>query len=106
MAGKVDPRVQNARSAKVRHISARKQHQFHDRYLGAAVEVLFEHEENGYWTGYTGNYIRVAVCSEERLDNAVRRATVTRHLGDMVFGALRDCDSEAVLAGSIHDHAD
>jgi threonylcarbamoyladenosine tRNA methylthiotransferase MtaB len=106
MAGKVDARVLNARSAKVRHISARKQHQFHERYLGAAVEVLFEHEENGYWTGYTGNYIRVAVCSEERLENAVRRATVTRHLGDMVFGALGDCDSEAVLAGSIHDHAD
>lgn len=105
MAGKIDPHVQNARSARLRLISARKQRQFHERHAGREADVLFEQEENGYWTGYTGNYIRVAVCSEEALENRLRRVRLTGHLGDMASGELAETPSELAFAGKSYDDA-
>lgn len=105
MSGKVDPRVQNARSARLRLISARKQREFHERYFGREVDVLFEQAENGYWTGYTGNYIRAAVCSDQALENQLRRVQLTGHLGDMALGELAGAVPEPALVGNLHDHA-
>ena len=106
MAEKVDPQTQNARSARLRLIGTRKQRRFHEGFLGRTLEVLFEQAENGYWTGYTGNYIRVAVCSDKALENQLRRVRLTGHLGDMALGELSDRVPETAYAGKLYDHAD
>jgi threonylcarbamoyladenosine tRNA methylthiotransferase MtaB len=104
MPGKVDPKTLNARSARLRHISARKLRRFHERHFGRVCDVLFEHQENGYWTGYTGNYIRVAVCSDKALENQVRPVILTRHLGDMVLAELSEQPAGMAYAESTHEH--
>ncbi|MCC6486737.1 MAG: tRNA (N(6)-L-threonylcarbamoyladenosine(37)-C(2))-methylthiotransferase MtaB [Candidatus Hydrogenedentes bacterium] len=85
---KVDTATQNRRSARIRRASDVKRRGFYEARLGQSVEVLFEHEENGYWTGYTGNYIRVAVRSSEQLENEVRSVTLERLAGDYALGSL------------------
>ena len=88
MPKKVDPQTKALRSARIRRISATKRGRFYRQYLGRPVEVLFEHTENGCWGGYTGNYIRVAVRSNEHLENELRMVTLDGIVGDCASGTL------------------
>lgn len=90
LAGKVNPKTMNRRSAQIRRIAAAKRRQFQERYLGQVVEVLFEDYENGYWCGYTGNYIRVAARSHIRLENTLCRVKLDRICGSRVIGSIAD----------------
>ncbi|NUM56512.1 MAG: tRNA (N(6)-L-threonylcarbamoyladenosine(37)-C(2))-methylthiotransferase MtaB [Candidatus Hydrogenedentes bacterium] len=87
MANKVAPQTKALRSARIRRISAGKRHDFYADHIGRDVEVLFEHEENGAWVGYTGNYIRVAVRSNERLENELRMVYIENIHGDYAVGS-------------------
>ena len=44
--------------------------------------------EDGLWTGYTGNYIRVAARSPQRLENEIRPVQLERVYGDFVVGTV------------------
>lgn len=87
---KVDPKTANRRSARVRRLSAQKRHAFYQRYLGTSVEVLFEQEQDGWWDGYTGNYVRVAARSTKRLRNELGRVRLERIHGDVAIGTSDD----------------
>lgn len=85
---KVAPEVMAARSARLHEISAEKSRLFAEHHVGQDVEVLFEHQRGGYWTGYTGNYLRVAVRSEEALRNEVRCVHVQSNAQEGVMGTV------------------
>ena len=87
---KVDPVVRNRRSAVIRRISAEKDRAFAESFLGRRLDVLFEQEEDGFWVGYTGNYLRVAVRSSEALRNEIRRVRMDAMRGEIVEGTLDD----------------
>jgi threonylcarbamoyladenosine tRNA methylthiotransferase MtaB len=87
-AGKVDPKTMSRRSAAIRRLSDAKRRAYYASHLGQTVEVLFEHQENGYWAGYTGNYIRVAVRSHEGLENELRDVRLKELVGDFALGEL------------------
>jgi threonylcarbamoyladenosine tRNA methylthiotransferase MtaB len=86
----VDAQDKNRRSARIRRLAARKRTNFHARYIGRTAHVLFEQEEGGLWTGYTENYIRVAVRSDKRLENEIHSVHLEQVCGDIVLGALND----------------
>jgi threonylcarbamoyladenosine tRNA methylthiotransferase MtaB len=100
LGDKVDPETRNRRSARIRRISAEKRRAFYVSHLGRTVEVLFEHQENGYWAGYTGNYVRVGVRSSDGLENELRQVTLDRVCGDLVLGTVYQ-PSRQVGAGSV-----
>jgi hypothetical protein len=57
--------------------------------VGREVEVLFEQkDENGLWTGFTGNYLRVGVASAEPLRNRLRRVTLREAGSELSLGVL------------------
>ncbi len=85
---KVNGREADRRAARIRWIAARNQRAFHARFAGETLPVLFEHEENGLWFGYTGNYIRVAVRSNDILENELRDVVLGESCGDFVTGTL------------------
>jgi threonylcarbamoyladenosine tRNA methylthiotransferase MtaB len=87
---KVGAEEKNRRSVRIRKISAKKRRMFFERHLGRTVDVLFEQQDDGYWSGYTGNYIRVAARSPKQLENAVRPVRLERICGDFVLGNLQD----------------
>lgn len=86
MGGKIDPRTLHHRSGRARRIGKDKRRAFHARYLGKCVEVLFEESNQGLWWGYTGNYIRVAVCSSEYIENATCEVMTVSDCGEYMRG--------------------
>ncbi len=89
-AGKVDEQEKSRRSARVRRLSALKLSRYHERFRGRRMRVLFERRKDGWWSGYTGNYIRVSVCSDDILENRVREVTLEESCGDFVTGRVAD----------------
>lgn len=85
---KVDGGEKNRRSAVIRRISGRKLHELHLASVGETHEVLFESAENGNWAGYTENYIRVIVASDDTLTNRSMPVRLESVCGDVVQGSL------------------
>ncbi len=85
IAEKVDPRVASARSARLRDLSQRKTRMFQEHHLGQTLPVLFEQQQDGVWTGYTENYLQVAVESAEGLGNRI----VPVRMASVAGGCLR-----------------
>ena len=88
MAGEVGAQTAGRRSAEVIRLSGEMTGKFYARQVGQEMDVLFEHEQDGLWTGYTGNYVRVAVRSKDDLTNVLRRVRPTEVCGDLLFAKL------------------
>jgi threonylcarbamoyladenosine tRNA methylthiotransferase MtaB len=57
------------RSKILRALSQKKRGHFYEQFLGQTVTVLFEQEKEGYWVGYTDNFLRVRVKSDKNIKN-------------------------------------
>lgn len=85
---KVDPDTMARRSARLHRLGAAKLQAHSEKFPGRTLDVLFESCEEGYWTGYTGNYLRVAVRSKEDLTNVIRTVRLDRAAGEIMIGTL------------------
>jgi threonylcarbamoyladenosine tRNA methylthiotransferase MtaB len=85
---KVDPQTKKVRARKLIDLSVRKKRAFYENHVGDTVNVLFEDEEHGYWTGHTGNYMKVQVTSSQTLHNQILPVRLTETRGDILFGVL------------------
>ncbi len=86
--GQVPVRERQRRSAVLRKLSQEKRQSYSQQHLGKTMPVLFENKKDGWWPGYTENFIRVAVQSDEDLANTVLRTTLKEVAGDFVVGEL------------------
>lgn len=59
--------IQEERSERLRSLGERMAREYHNRFVGRMLDVLFEQkgEQSEVWTGYTGNYIRVSAHLDE-----------------------------------------
>ena len=74
----VAPEIIAERSDILRSLSRQKRRAFYERQIGKTVAVLFERkQQNGLFTGYTGNYIKVGVDSDEPLSNRILDVMIT-----------------------------
>lgn len=87
-SGQVDPRAIGRRAALLRRVAARKRQRFAEGPLGKQVDVLFETRENGYWSGYAGNYLRVAARSGNDWTNRFGRVVLDEASGGVAYGRL------------------
>lgn len=79
------------RSRRLRDLSATMRLRFSRRYLGRQVDVLFEQQdENGLWTGLTGNYLRVGVVSAVPLRNQIRKVTIREVSSELALGVVSE----------------
>ena len=72
MPNQVDGSIKEQRSQKLIDLSNKNQEEYNKIYLSNPVEVLFEEEKDGIWTGYTTNYIKVSYKSDENLENNLK----------------------------------
>jgi threonylcarbamoyladenosine tRNA methylthiotransferase MtaB len=74
-AAKVDNHIQgNLKKERVKtliNLGEEKLSEFTQKMLGRESEVLFEREKDGYFHGYTSNYIKVRIKSDENLKNKI-----------------------------------
>jgi threonylcarbamoyladenosine tRNA methylthiotransferase MtaB len=61
---------------------------FQTQYLGKTLEVLWEQEANGVWSGLTGNYIKVYTRTGQDLANRLLPVKVARIYRDGVWGEI------------------
>lgn len=76
MTNQVDGNVKEERSQKLIELSNRNEKEYNEKYIGKRVEVLFEEEKDGLWSGYTRNYVRVFTESGENLENRIKRVEI------------------------------
>ena len=70
----VSPQDKHERSRRLIALSEQKTRTFYERHIGQEAEVLMEHTKHGgMMHGFTKNYIRVEMESDDRLDNELVR---------------------------------
>ncbi|WPU64723.1 tRNA (N(6)-L-threonylcarbamoyladenosine(37)-C(2))-methylthiotransferase MtaB [Peredibacter starrii] len=62
--------------------------EFSANFVGNTTNVLFENEADGFWEGYSSNYLRVRVKSTENLKNEVRSVRVDSYVGGKLIGTI------------------
>lgn len=60
--------------------------EFQQSFTGRTLEVLWEQQSRGVWSGYTGNYIRVYLKSPDDLSNTVMPVKLLKLYRDGLWG--------------------
>ena len=76
MTNQIDGNIKEERSQKLIELSNKNEREYNEKYIGKTVDVLFEEEKDGLWSGYTKNYVRVFVKSEENLENKIKSVKI------------------------------
>ena len=63
MTGHIHGTIKKERVNRLLSLSKELEEEYYSKHLNSIVEVLFEENRDGYYTGYTTNYIKVRVCS-------------------------------------------
>jgi tRNA A37 methylthiotransferase MiaB len=62
---------------------------FHESFIGKSVDVLFEHaQEEGWWSGFTDQYVRVCSESEKTIANEIHRVEIIQANNENCIGEL------------------
>ncbi len=88
MEGQIDKRVKNERSKRMISASLKSEEKFLSSLVGKTYSVLFETEEKGKWVGYTENYARVEVKSQEDLGGISRNVKILSSKGEVCEGEI------------------
>ena len=67
MKNQINGNIKKERVNKLILLSKELERNYYQEHLNSAVEVLFEENKDGYYKGYTTNYIKVRVKSDEAL---------------------------------------
>jgi threonylcarbamoyladenosine tRNA methylthiotransferase MtaB len=80
---KIPPAIKRMRSETMHRLSEEKKLDFYRRFLGRKLRVLIEEQnEQGQWLGFSDNYIKVTMASENLTANSLlqtRLASVAEH---------------------------
>ena len=88
MPAKVDHAEKKRRYTEIAEMGKRKKFAFYKSFTERNLPVLFEEKRNGFWSGLTGNYIRVKVKSQEDLHNRLRLVSLDEPENDFVTGVI------------------
>ena len=88
MDGQILNEVKSRRSREMIEVTLKSEADFIGSLVGKTLEVLFETEENGKWTGYTKNYAHVEVTSSENLGGKLRNVKILSSVGETALGEL------------------
>lgn len=76
MTNQIDGNIKEERSQKLIELSNKNEREYNEKYICKSVDVLFEEEKDGLWSGYTKNYVRVFVESDENLENRLKKIEI------------------------------
>ena len=88
MEGQIPNSVKHERSRKMISATCDSEEKFLKSLVGKNLSVLFESEEKGEWVGYTENYAKVVVMSDENLSGTLKNVKITSAMGEYCEGEL------------------
>ena len=80
--------VKKARLNKLIELKKQLKNEFLEKNVGNVVRVLFETDENGYFAGYSENYIRVYAKGDNLADKTIKEVKIIKTLFDGVLGEI------------------
>ncbi|NLL89822.1 MAG: tRNA (N(6)-L-threonylcarbamoyladenosine(37)-C(2))-methylthiotransferase MtaB [Dehalococcoidales bacterium] len=89
MPDQISPQVKKKRSDIMLKLAEDSAAAFHSNYIGKNLRVLWEQADNGIWSGYSANYIKVYTESDSDLTNVISNVSVERLYGDGVWGEIK-----------------
>jgi threonylcarbamoyladenosine tRNA methylthiotransferase MtaB len=89
-AGQVTEEEKKRRVQVVQQLAEQMAAEFHRKFLGKTVDVLFETENGGIADGLTGNYIRVYTKTGSGILGKVCKVTLQKDYHDGLWGTLVD----------------
>ncbi len=89
MPGQLGNAVKEQRSRAAIAVAEEMSRAYREGLIGTVQPVLFEDEEQGFYTGHAPNYVKVYV-NGTRLHNQIRNVTVTEVTADGVKGELTE----------------
>lgn len=81
LGGRVDVTLRKRRNHILQRLSDKKRYEFYLSNLGKVYDVLFETEKNGYYYGFTSNYIKVQLKSQNLLTNNIKPVLLLQATG-------------------------
>lgn len=91
----VDTLVKKSRMQTMLAIADQSAHNFHAKFIGQTMPVLWEQREKARWSGLTDNYIKVYVRSTAELTNLIIPAKLVELVDDGVQGELAEMPEHA-----------
>lgn len=88
MPNQITKQVKADRSNKMLEAAAEAEKRFYQSHINKTVSVLFEDSKNGVWEGYTPNYLRVCVKTQENLQGKILNVKITAALNDCCEGII------------------
>jgi len=90
MPHKVGSEVKKRRSRDMLALAEKSSRNYHERFIGKTVAVLWEQENGGVWSGLTGNYIRIYARSRRDLVNRLTPVYLKEESGNGLRGEIRE----------------
>ncbi len=88
MEGQIENSVKHKRSKEMIAVTSESERKFLSSLVGSTLSVLFETEENGFWVGYTENYAKVVVESDENLNGQLLEVEIFSSKDEYCEGKL------------------
>ena len=88
MACQLPESVKNERVKRLMELDAVLRAENAARFIGRTVDVLFETEKNGIYTGHAPNMLEVAVRADEDLKGKIVPVTLTAYDGEKALGEI------------------
>ena len=84
----LNERVKKKRVQRMLMLSGSINDCFRSSFIGQTLPVLWEHEDEGTWSGFTSNYVRVFARSDEGLTNTLARVKLTKVCNGGLMGVF------------------
>jgi threonylcarbamoyladenosine tRNA methylthiotransferase MtaB len=84
----VDDKAKRQRSREMLSLAKESRQDFNRQFAGKTLEVLWEQQTGGVWSGLTGNYIRVYAGSSGDLTNKLWPVKMVKAYRDGVWGEV------------------
>ncbi len=88
MPGQIPAAVVKERVDKTLSLAKENARLFQRQFLGKTLDVLWEQQSCGVWSGLTGNYIKVYARSTDVLTNLILPVTLLKPYHDGVYGEI------------------
>lgn len=90
MPGQIPEPVKHAREKRLADLQTEIRRSILDGMTGKTVNVLFETNENGAWTGHSPDFTEVVCKSDEPLHGEIGKVRIDGNDGDRCYGVLAE----------------
>lgn len=89
-ANQIHGSIKHERSEKLINIGNKLMDKFNSKFIGRRIEVLFEEEKNGFFEGYTTNYIRVKSKFDINVKGKILPVKIIKKENDFLIGKIEE----------------